>query len=178
MSKSSNIVFIILQVIAWIIFVGLCIEAGGLFVNFGFSIFKPSSIQYLYQKMDLSDIYNQSQFVFYSLYSFILIISTLKAYLFYLVIILILKLDLSNPFNEVVSKKIDQISYFILSIGLLSYLARQISNKLLHQGFDTLEVNQFWGDSQAYILMSAVVFIIASIFKRGIELKKENDLTV
>ena len=66
MSRSYNIVFKILLVIAWIIFVGLCIEAGGLLVNFGFSIFKPESVKYLYQKLDLSQIYNQSQLVFFS----------------------------------------------------------------------------------------------------------------
>jgi len=33
-------------------------------------------------------------------------------------------------------------------------------------------------DSQAFILMEAVIFIIETIFKKGIEEQIENDLTV
>lgn len=178
MSRNSGIIFKILHIIVWIIFVGLCIEAGGLLVNFGFSIFKPESVKYLYQKLDLSQIYNQSQFAFYSLYSFILIIAVIKAYMFYQVIKLTTKFDLSRPFNGYVAKQINQISYSTFSIGILSYLARQTSGRLQHQGFDTASLNQFWGDAQAYVLMAAVIFIIASIFSRGVELQKENDMTV
>ena len=36
MSKRNNFVFKGLHIVAWIIFVGLCIEAGGLLVNFVF----------------------------------------------------------------------------------------------------------------------------------------------
>ena len=53
MSKSNNLVFKGLQIVAWIIFVGLSIEAGGLLVNFVVSIYKPEFVQRLYQKLDL-----------------------------------------------------------------------------------------------------------------------------
>ena len=102
----------------------------------------------------------------------------LKAYLFYIVVILIHKLDLSNPFNSFVSEQITQISYFTLSIGILSYLARQSAKNLLHRGYEIDQLNQFWVDSQAFILMAAVVYVIATIFKRGLEIQNENDLTV
>lgn len=55
MSKRNNYVFIGLQIVAWVIFVGLCIEAGALLVNFIYSLYKPDIIQNLYQKMDLSE---------------------------------------------------------------------------------------------------------------------------
>ena len=47
MSKRNNFVFIGLHIIAWVIFVGLCVEAGGLIVNFIFSLYKPEFIQNL-----------------------------------------------------------------------------------------------------------------------------------
>jgi len=178
MSKKNNFVFKVLSIVAWVIFVGLCIEAGGLIVNFIFSLYKPEFVQNLYQKLDLSEMYNHSKWAFFNMYSFILIISILKAYLFYIVIRLISKLDLSKPFNSFVSEQITQISYFTLSIGLLSYIARQIAKNLLHRGYEIDNLNQFWVDSQAFILMAAVVYVIATIFKKGIELQNENDLTV
>ncbi len=178
MSKTNNFVFIILIIVAWIIFVGLCIEAGGLVVNFIFSLYKPEFVQNLYQKLDLSEMYNLSQQAFFSMYSFILVIAILKAYLFYIVILLIHKLDLSKPFNSFVSKQITQISYFTLSIGLLSYIARQTAKNLQQRGYEIDQLNQFWVDSQAFILMAAIVYIIATIFKKGLEIQNENDLTV
>ncbi len=96
MQKKNNFVFIILQIIAWIIFVGLCIESGALLTNFGFSIYKPEMVSHLYQKLDMSDMYNKSWWTFYSMYSFILFISILKAAMFYVVIQLLMKLDSTN----------------------------------------------------------------------------------
>jgi len=178
MKSKNNFVFIVLNIVAWIIFVGLSIEAGGLIVNFIFSIFKPEMVQNLYQKMDLSELYNRSQWVFYSMYSFVLVISILKAILFYIVIMLLLKLDLEKPFNSYVSEKITQISYFTFSIGLLSYIARKTAKNLQHRGYEIDQLNPFFVDSQAFILMAAVVYVIAVIFKKGIEIQSENELTI
>ena len=178
MSKRNNFVFIALQVIAWIIFVGLSIEAGALLVNFIYSLFKPEVVHHLYQKLDLSELYQRSNWAYFGMYSFILLISFLKAILFYFVIQLATKLNLNSPFNTFVSKKITQISYFTLSIGILSYMARETSKSLQQRGFDIDILNQFWADSHAYILMAAVIYIIAVIFAKGIELQNENDLTV
>ena len=77
MSKMNKLVFIILHVITWLIFVGLSIEAGGLIVNFVFSIFKPEMVGNLYQKLDLSKLHQQSEMAFYGMYSFVLFISIL-----------------------------------------------------------------------------------------------------
>lgn len=178
MSKTNNFVFKALQIVAWIIFVGLCIEAGGLIVNFIFSLYNPEFVRNLYQKLDLSEMYERSKWAFLSMYAFILTIAILKAMLFYVVISLMSKIDLSKPFNSFVSGQIFQISYYTLSIGLLSFIARQIAKNLMHHGYATENLNQFWTDSQAFILMAAVIYIIATIFKKGVDIQNENDLTV
>lgn len=178
MSKTNNIVFKGLRIVAWIIFVGLCIEAGGLIVNFFFSLYNPEFVQNLYQKLDLSDMYEQSKWTFFGMYSFILFISILKVFLFYIVIILVTKINLSKPFDNFASRKISLISYYTLSIGLLSYVARQTAKNLQHHGYVIDNLNQFWEDSQAFILMAAVIYVIATIFSKGVEIQNENDLTV
>ena len=178
MGKTNNFIFRFLQIVAWIIFVGLCIEAGGLVVNFIFSLFKPELIQHLYQKLDLSEMYAHSKWAFFGMYSFILVIAILKAVLFYIVIRLMQKIDLSRPFNSFVSNQILLISYYTLSIGFLSYMARQSAKNLMRHGFVTDNLNQFWTDSQAFIIMAAVIYIIATIFKKGVDIQNENDLTV
>jgi len=178
MSKNSNFVFIVLHIVAWMIFVGLCIEAGALIVNFVYSLFKPEIIAYLYEKLDLSDMYARSKWAYFGMYSFIMVISVLKAIMFYIVIRLLMKLDLSKPFSSFVSEQISLISYFTFSIGILSYIARQTAKNLLHRGYEIDQLDRFWVDSEAFILMAAVVYVIATIFKKGIELQNENDLTV
>lgn len=178
MSKTNKFVFTVLHVVAWIIFVGLCIEAGAIIVNFVYSLYNPVVVGNLYQKLDLSSMYQQSKWVYYQVYSFVIAISVLKAVLFYIVIELLLKLDLTKPFSNYSAKKILQISYYTLSVGLLSYVARHTVDRLSDNGYEIDLLSDYWVDSQAFILMAAVIYIIATIFKRGVELQNENDLTV
>ncbi|MBK8846953.1 MAG: DUF2975 domain-containing protein [Bacteroidetes bacterium] len=178
MSKEKTYVFIGLQVVAWIIFVALCIEAGALLVNFVFSLFKPEIVKNLYEKMDLSDMYLRSKWAYFTMYTFLLCISFMKAFLFYLVIKMLMKLDLSKPFNSFVARQINLMSFFTLAIGLFGYIARQTAKDLMQKGYNVDSLEKFWGDSQAFILMAAVIYVIACIFAKGVELQNENDLTV
>lgn len=178
MLKRNNLIFIVLHIVAWIIFVGLSIEAGGLIVNFIFSLYNPEFVHHLYQKMDLSQMYHRSKLAFFSMYSFVLAISILKALLFYVVIMLLIKLDLEKPFNRYVADKITAMSYYTFSIGLISFIAQQSAKNLMHHGYEIDILDQFWADSEAFILMAAVIYVIASIFKRGVEIQTENELTV
>lgn len=176
--KQNDFIFKALTVIAWVIFVALCIEACALLVNFIYSLYNPAVLKNLYQKLDLSEMYNRSTAAYYSIYTFILVIAFLKAGLFYDVIKLVSKLDLNRPFSSFVSKQISSISYITFMIGLVSIAARQTADNLSHKGYDVNILNTFWVDSQAYILMAGVIYAIATIFKRGIEIQNENDSTI
>lgn len=178
MTAKNNFVFTLLTILTWIIFIGLSIEAGSLIFILVLKLLRPEFVSPVYNQMDLSQLFNSSRAVFYALYSFVIAIALMKAHLFYAVIRLLSKLDLTKPFTPYVAKQIGQISYFTLSIGLVSYIARQSAKNLLHRGYPVEQLNQFWVDSQAYILMAAIIYIIATIFKKGIELQNENDLTV
>ena len=87
-------------------------------------------------------------------------------------------MDRSKPFSTFVANQISKISYITLLIGLLSQIARQITKSLMHHGFVPDNISQFWEDSEAFILMGAVIYIIATIFKKGVDIQTENDLTV
>lgn len=175
MSKTNNLVFTGLQIVAWIIFVGLCIQAGALLVNFVYSLFNPEIVKYLYNKLDLSALYQQDRSVYYLAYHFILIIAILKTVMFYWVVMLVTKLDLAKPFNSVVANRIKFIAYYALSIGFLSYLAEKTAEKW---GATGLALYEYWEGATAFILMGAVIYIIAAIFKKGVEIQEEVDLTV
>lgn len=178
MSGTNKFIFWGLYTVAWLIFVGLSIEAGGLIVNFIFSLVKPEFLPNLYQKLDLMELYKESQFAFFAVYGFILGISILKAVMFYMVIRLMHKMDLTKPFSNFVARQISIISYFTILIGFLSYIARHLTNSLMDHGYTTHELSPFWADSQAFIVMGAVIYIIATIFRKGVDIQNENDLTV
>ena len=42
-----------------------------------------------------------------------------------------------------------------------------------HHGYVIDNLNQFWADSQAFILMAAVIYVIAIIFSKGVEYQEE-----
>lgn len=178
MAKGNIFVFKGLHVVAYLIFIGLCIEAGALLVNFIFSLIKPELVHNLYQKLDLSEMYNRSKWAYYGMYNFMLFISFLKAYLFYIVIVLMHKIDLANPFSSFVSEQISKLSYCTFAIGILSFIARETAKNMQQHGYVLDKLNEFWVDSQAFILMAAVIYVIAIIFKKGVEIQNENDLTV
>lgn len=178
MPSKKSLVFKALYIVAWIIFVGLSIEACGLLVNFIISVVKPEWIGNLYQKMDLTSMYQRSQWAFYSTYSLMLFISITKACLFYIVINLLHKLDLSKPFNPYVSKQILRISHWTLGIGLCCHIARHFVHNLEHRGYVIDQVEGFLEGGATFIIMAAIIYIIAAIFAKGVELQNENDLTV
>ncbi len=178
MSKTNHFVFWVLCAIAWLIFVGLSIEAGGWLVNFFFHLYRPEFVPNLYQKLNLTEMYEHRKSVFYGIYGFILVISVLKACLFYIVIRLMHKMDLSRPFSSFVARQISLISYYTLLIGLLSYIGTRLASYWMHRGVIAESLAAFWPDSDAFILMGAVIYIIATIFKKGVDIQNENDLTV
>jgi hypothetical protein len=178
MSKNSNFVLSVLHVLSWIIFIGLCVEAGALIFNFVFTLFKPIATNNIYKGLNLSEVYNNHFPHYIGLMSFVLVISLLKAYLFYLVVKIFMKLNLVNPFSSEIAKLIEKISYEALSIGILSAVAHQYTKRLIRSGYEVHQIGEYWNEIAAFLMMAAILFVISQIFNKGIELQNENDLTV
>ena len=178
MTKRNDLIWNAIQVICWFIFAGLCIQTGALLFNLIYSLFRPIATHNLHLGLDLSAIHAKSMTVYLSLFSLIIAVSALKALVFYFVLRLFKKLKLVQPFTEEVSRFISTISRYAFSVGLLSYIAHHYVKNLVHKGYDVNVVERYWDDSSAYLMLSAILFAIALIFQKGIELQQENDLTV
>jgi preprotein translocase subunit SecF len=61
---------------------------------------------------------------------------------------------------------------------VLSIVATRVVQNISEKGFDVNQLNKYWTDASAFIFMAAIIVIIDTIFKRGIELQSENELTV
>ncbi|KFC19248.1 DUF2975 domain-containing protein [Chryseobacterium sp. FH1] len=176
---STKQILSILNVLAWIAFIGLCIKTGTLMFNLIFGLFmSPDGLKDFYLIINLSDLAKSNPTEYLSLMSLLIFVSGLQAYLFFLTTRLFEKINLENPFTEVVSRLILRISYTAFEIGILSIITQNYAERLLKKGLFLPDINEFVNSSAEFIFLAGIIYIIAQIFKRGIELQNENDLTI
>ena len=89
-----------------------------------------------------------------------------------------MKLNLVKPFSTEMAGLIEKISLEALSIAIVSVIADQYTKRLIQTGYDVSHIEEYWDDIAAFLMMAAIVFVISQIFKKGIEIQNENDLTV
>lgn len=178
MSKNNDVILKVLHVLSWIVFIGLCIEAGALIFNFIFTLFKPIASHNIYKGLNLSEMYEKQFPHFIGVMSFIVVLALLKAYLFYLVVNIFQKLNLVKPFTIEIAKLIEKISFEAFTIAILTVIAQQYTMRLVDNGYEVSDVDNYWNDTAAFMMMAAILFVISQVFKKGIELQEENDLTV
>nr|WP_315027859.1 DUF2975 domain-containing protein [uncultured Chryseobacterium sp.] len=168
----------VLNVIMWIIFIGSCIKAGALTFTLIMTIINPEGAKNLYPGLNLYELYLYNVNSYKLMMSFIIFLAGYKAYLAFLVIKIFQKLNLAAPFSETVMQLITKISYSTLAIGILSLIAISYSEDFLKKGVQLNNVYDFIGSGAEYLFFGGIIFIIAQVFKRGIEIQSENDLTI
>lgn len=182
MKISTAQVLKFLYILSWIIFIGLCIEAGGFIFNILFTLFvNPIEAHYFWERVDLSALYKFDPGYFLVETSLMTIAAILKALMFYLIVKILhdKKLNLAQPFNKEVGRFIFLLSYLSLGIGLFSSWGANYARWFEQQGIKMPDIeNLRLGGADVWLFMGAVLFIIAQIFKRGIEIQAENELTV
>jgi Protein of unknown function (DUF2975) len=103
-------------------------------------------------------------------------VSALKAIIWYVVFELLSKLKLQTPFSMEVEKKLERISYLLLGVWIVSnFFWKTYMYYLSRDTGIQLPTNKS-GDE--YLFMAGIIYIISQVFKRGIEIQEENDLTV
>ena len=172
----------VLYIISWIIFIGVCIEAGGFIFNTFFTlVINPVDAHHFWQEVDLSGLYNYDHGYFFVVALFMIIVAVMRAWLFYLIIMILhnRNLDIAQPFNRTVRLFILRGSFITLLIGLFSAWGVGYVEWLTKQGVKIPDVQYLrLGGADVWLFMCVVLFVIAQIFKRGIELQTENELTV
>jgi hypothetical protein len=172
----------ILYLLSWILFVGICIEAGGFIFNAFFTlVINPIDARHFWQEIDLSDLYAYDRGHFLAQTLAISIVAVLRACLFYLIIKLLHddKLNMTLPFSKEVGRFISRMAYIALLIGLFSWWGAKYSEWLIKQGVKMPGIQYLrLAGADVWLFMSVTLYVIAQIFKRGMEIQSENDLTV
>ena len=182
MTRKTDYIMKTLIVISWIIFVGLCVQAGGFIFNAFFTLLlETAGASKYWIEVDLSSVYNYNQTYFVILISLMIIATVMKAIVFYFIINLFNEktLNISMPFNETVKQFISTVAYLALGIGLFSFWGAKFTEQLVTQGLQMPDVAHLsLSGADVWIFMSVILFVIAQIFKKGIEIQNENELTV
>ena len=164
----------VMHILAWVAFIGYLIEAGAILVSFGVSCINPDAASNLYKGRNL---YNLMQFNFwhYTLsVSLMVALSCMKAFVSFLAIKTLSKVNLVNPFKIEVARILERISYVLFGTWFVAMLSSA------HTGWLVSITGELHGDwtSGEFIFMAGLVFIISQVFKRGVEIQSENDLTI
>ena len=168
----------LITVIIWSILIGLCIQAGALLFTFTYSLFKPTVAQDLYEGLNLYSLLTQNSWFYGGLVTLILSIAILKAQLFYTMIRIFLKIDLVHPFSKEIASRISRLSNISFEIGVFLLITNSFTGWLAKREFEVEGVQSYLSGAFEYFLLSALIFAIAQVFKRGVEIQAENELTV
>lgn len=182
MEIRTDYIFKFLQILAYIIFIGLCFEAGGFLVNTIQTLFfNPEGTTKFWYLVDLSALYQFNESYYVSVATIMVIVATLKALMFYLIVRIFHNkaVNFTEPFNEAIQRTIANIGYIALGIGLFSGWGGEIVHGVVEQGVKMPDL-QFLklGGADVWFFMGITLLIFARIFKKGIDLQNENNLTV
>ncbi len=141
------------------------------------SFINPEWAKHTYEvDLNLFSIRDRST-AFYA-YAMVLIIavSVLKALVWFVVFALLSSLKLETPFSMDVEKKLERIAYLLLTVWIVSSIFWKLYIHYLYAATSIQLPENTTGDE--YLFMAGIIYIISQVFKRGIEIQEENQLTV
>jgi len=171
-SKTEQIL-IVMKILAWIAFFAFLIKAGAYLFSYISSYWNPESAGNIYKGLSLLEVRQNSFLLFTALMAGLLIMTILKAIVWYMIAKIIAKIKIKNPFSMEVAHQLEYISYSLFTIWVLSVTGGGFVAWL---GERAGNLNGSWNTGDLFV--AGLVFIISQIFKRGVELQSENDLTV
>lgn len=179
---SSNQVLRILQVISWIIFIALLVDAGGIIFNVIFTFaYNSDNTEHFWGGANLKNLYeyDHGQYVVIGIYMGI--VTVLKAIMFYVIVRFLSskKLIVDTPFNPALRKFVLILSYISIGIGIFAHMGVNYSKWLAGKGVSMPDSQLLkLGGADVWFLMAVTLIVIAQILKKGIKIQTENDLTI
>lgn len=179
---STRQILRLLQILSWIIFIGLCVQAGGIIFSavYSFAI-NPANTRHFWEGLDLSELYRYDAGQFIVMVIFMTIVAVLKAILFYMILKLFVekKLSIKQPFSTGLRRFLITASCLTLGIGLFAHSGDQYSKWLSSQGVTMPDPQSLdLSGADVWLFMAVVLLVVAQVVKRGIEIQAENDLTI
>ena len=141
-------------------------------------VINPDGAKQFWEDIDLSSLYSYDRGHFFVQTFLMSLVAVLKACLFFLIIKLLYnkKISISQPFSSEVRRFIFSIAYLTLLIGLFSLYGVRYSEWLTRKGVQMPGIQYLGlGGADVWLFMCVTLYVIAQIFKRGIEIQSENE---
>ncbi len=163
----------VMKFFSWLAFIGLLIKSGTILVTYLISIGNAEASKNIFEGINLLEYRNYSFIQYSFIITYKILLFTIEAYIAFLVIKLLQKLDVKQPFNASVHLLMKQISYGIFYLWIIA-LIHNAHVQFLAKRYN-FEMELFSSD---FIFLSGIIFIFAQIVKRGIDIQSENELTI
>ena len=178
MKQKSTPIFQIMHVLTWIAFIALCFKAGALLVSYIILTFiDPQPAGKFYLTLDLVPLKNFNEFYFHVLASGIILLTIGQALLFYCTIKIFTELNLADPFHQKIAEQIRTISIYALIIGIFSNVLINFLKRIPVEYFPS-NLDSYINKGDNTIYFAGIIYILYLVFKRGIHLQQESELTV
>jgi hypothetical protein len=174
MKSRTEHILAVMHVLCWVAAIGLLIKAGAILVSYAVSIANPEGARNLYQGLNLFALRQYDFWHYTSTVSFMIAIIILQAVIAFLVIKVLAKIKLEHPFKMEVSLLLERIGYITLGTWVIAVL-HNAHTKWLWKRVAGMEGELV---SVEFIFLAGVVFVISQVFKKGVALQTENELTV
>src|SRR6478609_2655017 len=177
MKTRTEKILVVLKILAFMGAVGYSIDCGGQLTNFVASFINPEWAKRTYHvNLEIFSIREKSISFYVYAMCLNIAVSALKATIWFVVFYLLTKLKLQTPFSMEVEKKLERIAFLSLGVWIVSGIFWKIYVYYLTQDTGIQLPANNTGDE--YFFMAGMLYIISQIFKRGIEIQEENQLTV
>lgn len=174
MKTTTEKILVIMHVVAWAVFFGLAIKIGAILISYGVSIRNPEGAKNLYEGLNFYSLRQFDIWHYTGTVSMMVAILVLEAIVAYIVAKVLSKIKMASPFTIEVSGKLETVSYLLL----ITWIAAMFYNghqQWMAKKIPGLEQNLI---STEFLFLAGVIFVFAKIFKKGVELQTENELTV
>lgn len=164
-----------MKIIAWVIFIGSCINAGILLFSLLIShLMGSGATENSLLSLNLTELYTYKAKYYYAFVGWIVVLMAIKSYVFYVVIKLFAAFDEHYPFSKRTAKLISDIGCLCLMAAFVATFGSGGSKWLYKKGI----VASYDWSANEYLFMAGIVFIISLFVKRGVEIQSENELTI
>lgn len=181
MKTQTEKILNILRVIAWIGYVGWIVIAVSLGIFIIYSFIFPEAdftknISITDAKLSFRTLKNDylGRLIFYYILSLVKIYFVIN--IWKLAKDALTNININNPFTSITSIIVEKIAYLTIIIGIINFIIGQYVIAL--EGLITNHFKYSFSPDLTYLFGIGIIYLISQIFKRGVELQEENELTV
>lgn len=168
----NKIIFNLVYITFWIIFIGLCINAGIQILFYILQLTRFSNIiPEILSKINSAPEENPVLFLILMLLK--TFYYSLIAYISYIIIEILKQLKLEQPFSTKVKDlllKITKVSLVLFATAILGHISTENFFLTTPKSFE-------WSENKI-IFFTGIMYVVYLVFKKGLELQQQTDLTI